>query len=291
MRVAAVVFVVAACVAAFGAGTGDTALQQLAGMVTMVALAVCAALAGRSVPGKLRLALVAFSLLLAASAVVTLLADRLPVPDLPIDPIGGCPTATPEATGYWQDQLAYARRAEFLRFFALACAFQAVRMLPRPPHPRSRLRRLILALPLIPYAAIGLYPFLSASDVAALRGPTAPGVLTLAAAVAIAAVAPTRLGERPAHSLPLVAGVILTVLPAIAAVGTLASAYGQIPQPPGPGVPALCFTAVTVSPPVAVDFYLIGITALFLAGPALFAWSVLRTWRVSEPADPEPAAR
>ena len=274
---------------AVGAGTSDDGLQHLAGVATMMALAACIVLARHFVPGKLRLALVAFSLLLAASAVVTLLAGRIPAPALPVEGPDGCPVSTPEAVRYWQDQLTYARRAEFLRFFALACAFQAVRMLPRSPHPRSRLRRLILALPLIPFAAIGLYPFLWSSDVADLRVPTAPGVLTLAAAVAIAALAPSRLDERPADSLPLVAGVVLTVLPAISAVGTLASQYWQIPQPPDPGVSRLCLHGVYESSTPAFDVYVAGVTALFLIGPPLFVWSVLRTWTAPEPADPETA--
>ena len=284
LTVAIAAFGVAACVAAVGAGLDAADVQHGAKAVAMLALAACTALAGRTAPQPLRRALLAFCLLLAASALVDLATDRMSVPAPALEGRNGCPLETDATTDYRRDQLHYGQLAEVLRFLALACAVQAVRILPRSPRPRSRRRLVIIALLLTPPVLIGPFPFFSGSDAPGLLLAVAPGVLTLTAAVALTALTMTRAGGSRTDNALLTVGVILMLLSAGTAVENLARLYWQLPDPEPDAGFIGCFSVATTAstPSVLTAALAIAVAALFLTAPALFTWSALQV-RSSEP--------
>ncbi|MEU4235785.1 hypothetical protein [Actinoplanes sp. NPDC026619] len=275
LTVAAVVFAVATGISAVGAGLDVAQVQHGAEVAAMLALAVCVALAGAVVPRPLRRALLIFCLLLAASALVDVIAHQLHRPALPASGSNGCRVDS----GYWRSRLRYGQLAEILRFVALACAFQAIRMLPRSP--RRRLWLIVTALLLTPPALIGLSPFSSgyqASEIPGLLRAAAPGVLTLAAALALAALTVTRISGRRTENAQLITGVVLMLLPAVGAVETLAGSYRQVLFAEPGGLLTYCLDSVVVIPGPAVPAVVLGIAvaALFGTAPALIALSALR---------------
>lgn len=286
ITVAVATYGVATCVATVGACLDLDYVQHCAQAATMFALAACTAMVGDTAPRPLRQALLAFSLLLAASALVDLAADGSPDPTPTFSDLDGC-TETGESTEYWRGQLRTAQLAEILRFTALACAFQAVRMLPRPARPLSRGGRAVTALALTVPVLVGLSPFLSASDVPALLTATAPGILSLTAAVALAALTVTRTGGRPTRNAALTIGAALMLVPAVLAVEALAS-YREIPVPES-GVHTLCFYGVAPASPfwLPAAALTVAVSVPLLIAPALFTWAVFQTRSAGKPT-PEP---
>ena len=235
---------VAAVVAAVGAALHVTAVQRGSEAVAMLALATCTAVAGQTAPRLRRRILMVFCLLLAASALAKFAAGLMPFPGLlPVVP-NGCPTQTDPITSYWRGQLRYGQLAEILRFVALACAIQAVRLLPRPPRPRSWRERAVTALLPIPVFLFGLTPFSSTSNAQSLLSATAPAVLTLTAGTCLTALTTTRTSGRPTENAALISGAILTMISTVQAVGTLAGLDLQLPEPEPANAFGACLSSI-----------------------------------------------
>ena len=188
----------------------------------------------------------------------------------------GCIPTTEAETAYRIGQLRFGQAAELFRLFALVCAVEAVRVFPGPPlRPRALRRRLLSIAPL---ALLGLYSLVAEPG---LLPAVLTGVLALAAAVVLAGWAIARAGAR--HGL-LLAGAVVTALPAMLAVETLADLRRQVPDPQPAGMITDCAYAYRMGdlPPASTAVTAIIVAGLFLAGPALLVWSAMR-------ADDEPA--
>ncbi|XVV09895.1 hypothetical protein ACQP2X_34300 [Actinoplanes sp. CA-131856] len=281
LTVAIASYGVAMLVAAFLVGLDVTDVQRGAEAATLLTLALCVALAPRAVPRTVWWAVVAFCLLLSASALVELGADLADFPPLPADLPSGCPPESEETTSFWRGQLRLDQGAELLRFLALTAAIVALRRLPPAPHLRRR--RAVTGLLLIPVLLYGLYPL--SWDYAWVA--SAPGVMTLAAAAALTFVAATR-----AENLVLVIGAVLTLLSASTAVEDIARVHGLLPEPEPTAVATACFiaSAGSATPWSGRATADIAVALLFLSAPAMIAWSAARV-RVRPDPGPERPGR
>jgi hypothetical protein len=268
-------FGAAALVGAVGTSLEADSVRHGAEAASLVALAACTTIAGRTAPPPLRRALLGFCLLLATSALIRLGADRISVPAS--DSLGpnGCPVESAATHDYWRAQLRYGQVAETLRFLALGCALQAVRMLPRSPRPFSRRRRISTGLLVGSLVLVVIYALFAASGSQGEFIAAIPGLLTLAAALALAALAMT----RSTNSVLLVVGVVLTLLPAVSAAEFLADLQRRLPRPEPDNVFRMCLwataTATDTTPSVPSMNPAVGIAAVLLAGPALVVWAAL----------------
>ncbi|GAA4953651.1 hypothetical protein [Actinoplanes utahensis] len=265
-------FGLAAALSAIGAGLEGPEIRYGAETAAMLILAAVVAVAGRSAPRPLRLALLAVALLPAASAAVQLIATWIPSPGPPPRGANGCPITTGPFAEYWRDQLWWGQLAELLRFGAAGSAVVAVLVLPGSRRART------LALLTLPAAVFGLFVILSGPQDLDRVVAISPGLLTVIAAGALTAAAVTRTVSGPATRAALIAGAVLTLLPALYAPDDLAILHRQIPEPVPENVLLVCGYAIAGAP--TPTFTAVALTvaaaALSLAAPALLTWAVQR---------------
>jgi len=276
LNAAALAFGVAVTAAVAASALGRDSVQYGAEVVTLVALAACAALARSSARRPVRLALVAFCLLLALGALVKLIGHQLPLPNEPLGP-NGCPPDN--YRDYWRVEMYYGQAYESLRFAALASAVHAVSMSPRRPHKWSPLKRLAIVSILAVTTMVGLYPLTEAIYDPGLQIALAPAVLTLTAAVALALVGLSRIGERQHLPGLLLGASTITILVAAAfGVEELSQIAGNARFPVLTGnVIEICVFAIEsypLSPPGLINLWVLT-TALVIVAPAVLVWSVL----------------
>ncbi|MEU8664472.1 hypothetical protein, partial [Actinoplanes philippinensis] len=162
---------------------------------------------------------------------------------------------------------------------ALICAALAVSALPRRAGLRPRHGPVLITVASVPAFLIGLYPVYSADDPIALLHPATPGLLALAAAVALTVLTVTRTaGGRP-RTAALVGGGLLALVPALAAVQEVVTPIMQLrylTPDPEPGYLTIRGCVYSYSTP-DTSLTAVALTAggilLVLAAPALLVWA------------------
>ncbi|MEV0900763.1 hypothetical protein [Actinoplanes sp. NPDC049802] len=267
------VFGGAALVGAVAAGLDGTDLRYGAQIVALLALAACVIVAGRAAPRRMVVALAVFCVLLTVASLVDLAAVRAPWPEPAPRGPNGCPVESPAITDYWTMRLRYGQLAELLRCAALVCAALAVRVLPG-----TRRRSVLVAAPVAVAVTAGLFTVLSGPAEPGRLIATVPGLLTLGAAAVVIAVAATRTaGGLPARA-ALIAGAVLTLVPALPATERLAHLHRQLPEPEPGSVFRICAYMIVpdTAPPLTDVASAAAVAALSLAAPALLVWAALR---------------
>ncbi|WP_203839984.1 hypothetical protein [Winogradskya humida] len=274
--------VMSSCAAALVATTSafvfeEPGVRYAAEALSLLAMAGCAVLAGAQVPGRVRGALVAFCLLLAAGAAVRFAAHQVSYPS--IGPLESRVCPGEQAANYWGRQLRYQQAAEILRFAAFVVGLYCVRTVPRSLRRRSPLERSVTLLVLVLVVLAGLSPL--AEDPAS--SPAVLGVITVAALVWVSA---GRIDDRPVAGALLVAGAGWMLPSTVFAVGELAATRDQASFPDLNGAINAC--VVFVSPEsdwsTVLAFLEFGPMAMIFAAPAVFAGAILWLHRGAEAA-------